>query len=61
MYESRQAWRTLWGSSEDPVSQDEYPDKWKRWEEDLLAPLISENPDDIDYTSYEVIDSNDDR
>ena len=60
-YESRQAWQALWGSNEDPVSQDEYPDKWKSWEEELLAPLISGNPDDIDYTSYKVINSNDGR
>ena len=60
-YESRQAWQNLWGPSEDPVSQDEYPDKWMRWEEELLAPLISGDPDDIDYTSYKVIDSSNSR
>ena len=59
MYESRQAWQALWGPSEDPVSQGEYPDKWKQWEEELLAPLIPGNPDNIDYTSYETIDSSD--
>jgi hypothetical protein len=58
-YESRQAWQALWGPSEDPVSQDEYPDKWQRWEENLLAPLIPGNPDNIDHTSYEVINSSD--
>lgn len=61
MYDSREAWQNLWGSSEDPVSQEEYPDKWNQWEEELLAPLIAGDPDDIDYTSYEVIDSSDGR
>jgi hypothetical protein len=61
MYDSREAWQNLWGSNEDPVSQEEYPDKWNQWEEELLAPLIAGDPDDIDYTSYEVIDSSDGR
>ena len=58
-YENRQAWQDLWGSSKDPVPQDDYPDQWKQWEEEFLAPLISGDPDDIDYTSYELIESSD--
>ena len=59
-YENRQAWQDLWGSSENPVPQDDYPDQWKQWEEELLAPLISGDPDDIEYTSYELVKSSDD-
>lgn len=53
-YESREEWRELWGSVEDPVSKGDYPAKWNRWEDELLAPILSGPPDSIDYTSYEV-------
>lgn len=56
-YESREAWRNLWGPVDDPVTTEEYPDGWTEWEDDLLAPLLSEDPDDVDYTSYEVFES----
>lgn len=56
-YESREAWRNLWGPVDDPASRDEYPDEWEAWEDELLAPLLSGDPDDVDYTSYEVIES----
>jgi hypothetical protein len=29
-YESREAWERLWGSVDDPVDKEEYPDQWKR-------------------------------
>jgi hypothetical protein len=54
-YESREAWERLWGSVDDPVDKEEYSDQWKRWEDDVLDPLIVDDPDDIDYTSYEVL------
>jgi hypothetical protein len=54
-YESRQAWRELWGPVGDPVPKDEYPAEWVTWEDELLAPLLRGDPDEIEFTSYEVI------
>lgn len=56
-YESREAWRNLWGPVDDPASKEEYPGKWTEWEDEILAPVLSGDPDGIDYTSYEVIES----
>lgn len=56
-YESREAWRELWGPIEDPQSREAYPDGWIVWEDELLAPILIENPDEIEYTSYGVIES----
>lgn len=51
-YESREAWEALWGPPEDPNPPAEYPDGWREWEEDLLGPLLPEDPDDVSFTSY---------
>jgi hypothetical protein len=53
VYESRQAWERLWGSLENPLPKEEYPGKWKVWEDEFLAPLLSQAPDQINYTAYE--------
>lgn len=55
-YESRQAWRDLWGTVDDPKPKEEYPDKWVVWEDGLLSSVIDEAPDKIEYTSYEILD-----
>lgn len=54
-YESREAWEALWGSPDEPISEEEYPEKWRVWEDELLAPLLNVEPDNIRYTSYVVI------
>ena len=54
-YESQTAWRELWGPIDDPLPKSEYPDKWNVWEDKLLAPLLAEDPDEISFTSYEVV------
>lgn len=54
-YESREVWRSLWGPVDDPVPKEEYPEQWREWEEELLAPLVAGDPDDIEYTTYEVL------
>lgn len=56
-YESREAWRNLWGPVDDPVSKDDHPEQWRAWEDELLAPVLSGDPDEITYTSYDVIES----
>lgn len=55
VYESVQAWERLWGTAENPVLPSEYPPAWRRWELELLGPLLSGPPDEISYTSYEIV------
>lgn len=54
-YESRDAWEALWGPVDDPLPKEEYPERWKTWEDDLLAPLLAGDPDGIEFTAYEVV------
>jgi len=53
IYESRAAWEMLWGTPERPRLKAAYPAKWLIWEDELLAPLLIEEPDLIAFTSYE--------
>jgi hypothetical protein len=53
VYESREAWEMLWGSVECPVQPSEYPEKWKIWEHEILAPFLAQHPDTIRFSSYE--------
>jgi heme-degrading monooxygenase HmoA len=53
IYESREAWEHLWGTPEHPRSPQEYPDTWKVWEQELLAPFLKDHPDAIRFTAYE--------
>lgn len=55
IYESREAWEALWGPVGEPVAAEAYPERWKRWEREMLAPLLAEAPDEIAFTSYEVL------
>lgn len=55
IYESKEAWVDVWGPVGDPVEKAEYPDPWLTWEDELLDPILSEDPDTIEYTSYELI------
>ena len=55
IYESREAWERLWGTLEHPLERTEYPEKWRIWEEELLAPILSGHPDAIAFTAYEVV------
>lgn len=60
-YESREAWESLWGSVDDPKSKAEYPESWIEWEDDLLAPLLANDPDEIEYTTYRVLSPEDNK
>ena len=55
VYESREAWEALWGTVEHPRQKHEYPTKWQVWEDDILAPLLTQEPDTITFTSYEAV------
>lgn len=52
-YSSRSAWEQLWGTASEPKMKHQYPEKWLRWEDDLLAPLLEEEPDAVRFTAYE--------
>jgi hypothetical protein len=55
IFESREAWEKLWGTVEAPRPAADYPENWKIWENDILAPFLIEHPDTIRFTSYEEI------
>lgn len=55
IFESREAWDRIWGTVEAPVHAADYPEKWKTWENDVLAPLLDRDPDTIRFTSYEEV------
>jgi len=57
IYESRDAWERLWGTLERPLERSKYPEKWRVWEEELLAPILSSHPDAITFTAYEELRS----
>ncbi len=52
IYESEDAWEKLWGPVGEPKSKDEYPDEWKRWEDEILSEFLITEPDKITFTSY---------
>ena len=53
VYESREAWERLWGPPDRPRQREDYPEKWRIWEDDLLAPILISHPDAIRFTAYE--------
>jgi hypothetical protein len=53
IYESRDAWETLWGSPDEPRRFPQYPASWRIWEEEVLAPYLTQIPDAIAFTAYE--------
>jgi hypothetical protein len=53
VYDSRAAWERLWGTLEHPHQPDAYPASWHQWEEEVLAPFLSQDPDRITFTAYE--------
>jgi hypothetical protein len=53
IYSSQRAWETLWGKPTKPKKKSEYPQPWIRWEDELLAPLLEQDPDRITLTAYE--------
>lgn len=55
-WESRQAWEEVWGPVGDPKPPAEYPERWREWEA-LLGPLLSDDPDEIRFTSYRRLDA----
>lgn len=55
IFESREAWEKLWGPPGAPLPPSQYPLKWQVWEKEILAPLLSQDPDTIRFTSYQEV------
>lgn len=53
VYESREAWESVWGPPERSKSKAEYPRNWQIWEDEVLAPYLVSDPDRIVFTAYE--------
>ena len=58
IYESREAWERLWGTLERPRAPRDYPEPWKTWERELLAPFLSVHPDATRFTAYQELTAN---
>lgn len=52
IYENEEAWFGIWGPEGNAVSKVSYPNSWKIWEDEILAPYLAEDPDTINFTSY---------
>jgi len=52
IFESRGAWEKLWGPVEASRPPAECPAQWKEWENKVLAPFLTQDPDTIRFTSY---------
>ena len=53
VYESKEAWESLWGPIDKPLSKTDYPQNWKVWENEVLFPFLDQDPDKIRFTSYQ--------
>lgn len=56
IYKSRQAWQELWGPVGAASEPQDYPAGWRRWERELLAPLLDRDPDKVTLTAYQQVD-----
>lgn len=57
IYESKGVWEELWGPVGDAHEPERYPERWRRWEGELLEPLLDRDPDKVTLTSYEEIEA----
>ena len=55
VYESREAWEKLWGTVENPLGKEDYPEKWKTLEDEVLAPFLDQDPDSVVLTAYQEV------
>jgi|Deesub1362A_J573_1020465.scaffolds.fasta_scaffold01553_2 hypothetical protein len=54
IYKNREAWEEIWGPVDRPKPREEFPPAWRIWEDEILAPLLAQDPHSITYTAYEV-------
>jgi hypothetical protein len=55
IFDSPEAWEALWGPPDAPRPPLQYPEKWRIWEDEILAPFLTQEPDTIRFTSYQEI------
>lgn len=55
VYESLEVWESLWGPVGDAVIKEDYPENWKKWEDEVLAQFLVTDPDEIPFSSYEAL------
>jgi hypothetical protein len=55
IYSSLDAWEALWGPVDEPIRPEQYPEKWKIWEDQVLTQYLDGKPDRLVYTAYEEI------
>ncbi len=55
VYASKPAWEALWGPEGSPKTKEDYPENWKIWEDQVIAPFLAQDPDKITFTSYQEI------
>ncbi|UCF20335.1 MAG: hypothetical protein JSU87_02705 [Gemmatimonadota bacterium] len=53
VYESKESWERLWGPADSPIDKSEYPVQWRIWEDEVLSPLLADDPDRIRFSAYE--------
>jgi hypothetical protein len=53
IYQDGNSWEKLWGKVDQSYTKEKYPEMWKIWEDEILAPLITQDPDHIFYAAYE--------
>ena len=53
IYDSKISWINLWGNVNHPLSKEDYPRNWKIWEDEILKPLLVQEPDKINFGAYE--------
>jgi hypothetical protein len=53
IYADRESWEKLWGPVNNPIKKEDYPGKWKIWENEILTPLLAQDPDKIYFASFE--------
>ncbi len=56
VFEGKDEWERLWGPPDQPIPRDRYPENWKVWEGQVLAPFLDKDPHLIRFTSYEELD-----
>jgi hypothetical protein len=52
IFESQDSWSELWGPVGQPMEKSEYPRNWQIWEQEVLAPFLAQDPDQIRFSAY---------
>ncbi|MBN2366837.1 MAG: hypothetical protein EH225_13385 [Calditrichaeota bacterium] len=53
IYRDLSSWEKLWGPLDNPFKKEKYPENWKKWENEIIGPYLTGDPDKISFTSYQ--------